>query len=175
MTRMCRSVLSESSDSTNLQVLCSTHSDLLRQMNWGRRRAAKSIARYNAKIREEYDLFVWFIHHNRKAQATNKKPNKLEDIFGSIYVTTTATTIMSLWPDGDNIEVKSLKVRLSKPFGTFSIRRNEYLGFKRVDTEMRGLAPTPLVQSEDDSIVETTEDEGGGELAGPGSSFPHGF
>lgn len=124
----------------------------------GQEKAAKGIAAFNAKIREEYDLFVWFIHHHRKAQATNKKPNKLEDIFGSIYVTATATTIVSLWQVGDDVEVKSLKVRLSKPFSPFLIRRNQHLGFDRVETNLKGLEPAPL----EETVEEGSEDEGSG-------------
>lgn len=93
---------------------------------------AKAIGQYTARIREDHDLFVWFIHHNRKAQATNRKPNKLSDIFGSIYITAAPTTVIGLWPAGDLIEVSGLKVRLSRPFDTFYIRRTDSLGFERM-------------------------------------------
>lgn len=90
----------------------------------------KSIMDYIAKLRTENDLFVWFIHHNRKAQSQNKKPNKLADIYGSQYITAAATTVIGLWPVNDELEITGLKVRLAKPFDRFSIRRTEHLNFE---------------------------------------------
>jgi KaiC/GvpD/RAD55 family RecA-like ATPase len=96
--------------------------------------AARKMSNYTAKLREDNDLFVWFIHHNRKAQAANKKPNKLSDVFGSMYYTAAATTVIGLWPLGprlEEIEITGLKVRLSKPFPTFVVARTVPLGFER--------------------------------------------
>ena len=89
----------------------------------------KTIMDYVARLRAEYDLFVWFIHHNRKAQSANKKPSKLADIYGSVYVTAAPTTVIGLWPVKRQIELSGLKIRLSEPF-KFVIRRTENLNFE---------------------------------------------
>jgi hypothetical protein len=108
---------------------------------------------YIARLRDEYDLFVWFIHHNRKAQAQNKRPNKLADIYGSQYITAAATTVMGIWPVGDELEITGLKVRLAKPFSKFHIRRTENLNF-----EIAAVGTGLLKSVANQVSVEETED-----------------
>lgn len=82
-------------------------------------------------LRGQYSLFVGFIHHNRKAQIGNKKPNKLDDLFGSQFVGAGITTGIGLWPTGGNeIEVSCLKLRMEKEFSPFNIRRTPDLDFE---------------------------------------------
>lgn len=75
-------------------------------------------------LRGYYGAFVWFLHHNRKAQIGNKKPNKLEDLYGSQYIGAAARTGIGLWPNGvDNIDVNCLKLSMAPQFQPFSMRR----------------------------------------------------
>lgn len=120
--------------------------------------AARKMSNYTAKLREDNDLFVWFIHHNRKAQAANKKPNKLSDIFGSVYYTAAATTVIGLWPVAEEIEMTGLKIRLSKPFQSFIVKRTESLGFERSTNTYSGLlsklSELPPLSPKDESVDE---------------------
>lgn len=86
-------------------------------------RTVKVIMDWNDHLRAEYGVFTWYIHHNRKAQQQNKKPNKLSDVYGSQYITARATTVLGLWASGSDIEVSGLKVRLAPAFPPFSIKR----------------------------------------------------
>lgn len=94
--------------------------------------ATKAIFMFINKLRNQYDMFVWFIHHNRKAQTNNKKPNKLSDVFGSYIITSQPTAIVNLWPTAKGIEVTGLKIRLAPPFA-FKITRSEHLTFEKVE------------------------------------------
>lgn len=99
----------------------------------------------DAVLRGQYGLFVGFIHHNRKAQIGNKKPNKLDDLFGSQYIGAAITTGIGMWPTGANeIELACLKLRMSQQFATFKIRRIPGLDFEL--HEVKTLGPsTPLL------------------------------
>jgi len=83
-------------------------------------------------LRLEYGMFVWFIHHPRKDQIGNKKPNKLDDLYGSRYFGAAISTAIGLWPTGPDIEVDCLKLRLAKKFTSFKIRRTPELDFKHI-------------------------------------------
>lgn len=96
----------------------------------------KVIMDWQARLRANTGVFTWFLHHNRKAQSTNKKPNKLADVYGSQYITSYATTVLGLWPVNSNVEVAALKVRLTQPFKTFVVGRSPNLNFFRVDANV---------------------------------------
>lgn len=93
----------------------------------------KQIMDWCARIRKDKNIFAWFLHHNRKAQSTNKKPNKLADVYGSQYITSYATTVLGLWPAGDKIELSALKVRLAPLFASTYIQRLPGLNFGTTD------------------------------------------
>jgi hypothetical protein len=88
-------------------------------------------------LRGGFGAFVWFIHHNRKAQIGNKKPDKLDDLFGSQYIGAAITTGIGLWPTkpGGPIEVKNLKLRMAKKFPTFYIKRLTNLDYQIYEGE----------------------------------------
>lgn len=118
--------------------------------------AVKIIMDWNARIRAEHGIFTWFVHHNRKAQVTNKKPNKLEDVYGSQYIVSNATTVVGLWPRADSIEVNALKVRLAQPFKQFLLNRIPgILSFRRSEitvvdpSDEEGTAPPPVAKEVD--------------------------
>lgn len=87
----------------------------------------------NGTLRGEYGLFTWFIHHNRKAQIGNKKPNKLDDMYGNQYIGANVTTGIGLYPGQSGIEVSCLKLRMAKAFPKFLIRRNDKMDFDVVE------------------------------------------
>lgn len=93
-------------------------------------RTTKTIFDFIDRMRSHHGVFAWFIHHNRKPQINNKKPNKLSDVYGSQYVVAKPTTIVGLWPVKANVlAVTGLKIRLSKVFDEFLIERDENLNY----------------------------------------------
>lgn len=85
----------------------------------------------NKEIRDKRGCFVWFVHHNRKANFQQKQPKKLEDMYGSQYIGAYASTAIGLWKiTNQEIEVNCLKVWLSKPFKSFLAERTGNLTFK---------------------------------------------
>ena len=93
----------------------------------------KSLMDFNDKIRQRHSVFTWFIHHNRKAQGDNKKPNKMADVYGNQYLVNRATSVYCLWPlSGGAIEVLPLKKRLSAMEDPWQITRQSHnLDFKK--------------------------------------------
>jgi len=81
-------------------------------------------------LRTGFGCFVWFIHHNRKAQIGNKKPTELDDLFGSRYIGAALTTAVNLWPVQSMIEVSNMKLRMAKKFDKFLIKRMTNLDFE---------------------------------------------
>lgn len=85
----------------------------------------------NEEIREKRGCFVWFVHHNRKANFNQKQPKKLEDMYGSQYIGAYASTVLGLWKITNNeIEVNCLKIWLAAPFKSLLIERTPNLTFK---------------------------------------------
>lgn len=84
----------------------------------------------NKEVRDQRGCFVWFVHHNRKANAFQKQPKKLEDLYGSQYIGAYASTVLGLWKiTNTEIEVNCLKVWLSSPFKSFIMERSPNLTF----------------------------------------------
>lgn len=86
-------------------------------------------------LANQYGIFSWFIHHNRKPQPGNRKPNKLEDMYGSAYIGAGATTVMGLWgkKGSDTIEVDCLKLRMAPHFKPFKIKRTPSMDFEIIE------------------------------------------
>jgi len=91
----------------------------------------KSIMDFNDRLRKRQKVFTWWIHHMRKAQSDNKKPNKLADVYGSQYLVNRATSVYCLWPDRGHISVIPLKKRLAPMEDTWSITRIGNIDFER--------------------------------------------
>ncbi len=102
----------------------------------------KALMDFNDRIRQRNGVFTWFIHHNRKAQGDNKKPNKLADVYGNQYLVNRATSVYCLWPSGDAIEVIPLKKRLSAMEDPWHIVRTPKLDFNKKATVSIKAAPT---------------------------------
>jgi len=83
-------------------------------------------------INGQYGAFAWFIHHPRKAQVGNKKPNTLDDLYGNQYIGAQITSGLLLWKGaGQNVlEVSCLKMRMAEEFKPFRIERTANLDFR---------------------------------------------
>lgn len=90
---------------------------------------AKKLNAYYGFLRKKYDIFVWFIHHNRKANGDNKKPKELSDIYGNQYISADLTSAVSLWKDDDGIELNVIKSRLAAEVKPVPLIRTETLRF----------------------------------------------
>jgi hypothetical protein len=89
------------------------------------------------KTRNKYRCFAWGIHHHRKANGDNKRPNKLDDVYGDQYITARATSVYCLWPTkSEQIEVIPLKKRMDKLEAPWYIERNSNLQFSKVVTNI---------------------------------------
>lgn len=89
--------------------------------------STKAVMDFADHIRMDHDCSVIFIHHDRKAQIGNRKPKSLEDVYGSFYITATATTVIGMWsnPNTFEIEINYLKVRLAQAPATQFVMRTE--------------------------------------------------
>lgn len=87
--------------------------------------STKAVMDFADNIRMNYDCSVIFIHHDRKAQIGNRRPKSLEDVYGSFYITATATTVIGMWFNEKTfeIEVNYLKVRLAEAPQTQAVVR----------------------------------------------------
>ncbi len=73
------------------------------------------------------------LHHPRKANGTNVKPNKIADLYGSVWIPAGAGSVISLWGDpGDPIvELTHLK-QPAEPVGPFQVLHDHERGESRV-------------------------------------------
>lgn len=85
-------------------------------------------------LRLKYGCFVWFIHHPRKGQPNNKRPDKLDDMYGSVYLGNSATNVFTLWQGSTGLlKVNCLKLRMAQMWEPFNIRRTSNLNFEVVE------------------------------------------
>jgi RecA-family ATPase len=61
----------------------------------------KSFYKFLAKIRHDFDVAVWIIHHGRKATNDNQAPKGLSDMYGSVYIGAEASSVFCLYPTKD--------------------------------------------------------------------------
>lgn len=92
---------------------------------------AKSILNYLARLMAEEGCFVWLIHHNRKPNSDNKKPDEQADAYGSVFISARAAMQINVHRIGNDLELKSNKNRLAKDFDTFRVERYDGLQFRR--------------------------------------------
>lgn len=97
---------------------------------------AKMLMRWFKRIRKKYQTAFVIIHHNRKATTSNSKPNKLEDVYGSMVFAKDTETGFSLWEDEESgkIECSVIKARFTKK-EVILIERSEHLIFNRCEAE----------------------------------------
>lgn len=110
-------------------------------------RQTRLLMAWNDRMRQKHGCSTIYIHHHRKAQGDNKKPNKIDDIFGSAYWVTPATTILGLWPTAvtNVLTITPLKVRLAPKSPPFHIKRDETLHFMALADDVIKILeePTP--------------------------------
>lgn len=103
------------------------------------------------------NVFFWFIHHNRKPQVNNKRPNALGDIYGSQYITSIASTVASMWPRADRVkDVAILKNRLGYLGDEFQVEHGMDLLFKLIG-EVKVTMPGEVTS--DTTTPKTSEEE----------------
>ena len=117
----------------------------------------KSLNAYYGRVRNKYDTFLWFIHHNRKATDNNKKPKELGDVYGNQYIAAETSVAVNLWKNQDgSIEVSTIKNRLAPEIKPFNIVREDNLkfiisenkiGFDGLVSEVRGDSTGPTDNS----------------------------
>lgn len=93
----------------------------------------KFIFELDSKLRARFSCFTWYIHHNRKAQADNKKPNKLADLHGTVHIQSKPNTVLTLWPldpKGTRILFKPLKIRSAVQPDELTVSRNDSLHYE---------------------------------------------
>lgn len=77
---------------------------------------------------------VLVLHHQRKAGADNKKPTKLDDVYGSTWITSGAGSVICLWAEEAGSEIVEL-VHLKQPadpVGPFVIEHDHHTGLSKI-------------------------------------------
>ena len=108
----------------------------------------KFIFELDAKLRARCSCFTWYIHHNRKAQADNKRPNKLADLHGSVHIQSKPSTVVTLWPldpKGNRIALKPLKLRSTKIPDDIIVSRDDNLHYFINNNPGNSPQPGPVV------------------------------
>lgn len=95
------------------------------------------------KLNQRHNTFTWFVHHDRKPQVSNKKPNTLADIYGSQFIERDITTGLNLWSTNPAdsfapIELSCTKLRMGTQFAQKVIRRTAELDFEVLSVEGQG-------------------------------------
>lgn len=93
------------------------------------------LTRWMKRMRKKYDFALVLIHHNRKANSANTKPNRLEDLFGGVILNKQIDTAMVLWSEEDqeDIDMLPVKTRFS-PRKDYKIERTDSLTFEIKET-----------------------------------------
>lgn len=107
---------------------------------------------YKREIINRHRGFTWSIHHFRKAQVGNRRPNKLDDLRGSGTIGDNADLVLSMWETapGAPIECTFLKTRMSAHIDPIVIKRTEGLNFELCDESE---LPTGPVTFDDDDTT----------------------
>ena len=117
----------------------------------------KAIFELDARLRSRFGCFTWYIHHNRKAQADNKRPNKLADIYGSVHIQSKPSTVITLWPldpKGNRIAFKPLKLRSAKLPDDIIVSRDDNLRYVINNNPGNSPQPSTVTASEgEDKVV----------------------
>ncbi len=80
----------------------------------------------NSEVRTKRKKTVWWVHHSTKANFNNKKPTKLQDLYGSTFIARDMSSVLSLWKiSNDEIEVLRAKGRTKQTWTSFLMRRNQ--------------------------------------------------
>lgn len=124
--------------------------------------SVRELIDWNDRVRQKHDIFTWFIHHHRKAQGDNKKPNKLSDVYGNQYITNRATTVLCLWETNQpsTVELIPLKVRMAAKPPPFLVFKDTRLQFTKKKVGLNVVTPeenTPVAKDENDEEESATD------------------
>lgn len=80
------------------------------------------------------DIELLVLHHQRKAQGDNKKPNGIADVFGSTWITAGMGSVLLVWgePGDPVVEVSHLK-QPAEPIGPLTVMHDHTAGISTVE------------------------------------------
>ena len=100
------------------------------------------LTRWLKRMRKKYNCAMIIIHHNRKGSGTNKKPNRLEDLFGSVVLNKDIDTAICLWQEEGSDEIDFIPVKSRFAVGQeLKIQRSDSLWFTEVESSDSGDDP----------------------------------
>lgn len=138
------------------------HKDLSKDEN------VRPLMDWDATLRNQYKIFTWYIHHNRKESVGNKKPKTIDDVFGSGYITASIDDGYTLWsndPLHKVVEFINIKHRYSRLENPYLVEFTD--GFNLAEqTDLKALTrKQPDVINESglitDAAIENDDDIGG--------------
>lgn len=89
---------------------------------------------FNDHIRKKYGVFLWYIHHTRKAAVGQNGSSSQDDIYGDQYLVNRCTSAYGILPGkGGTIKVRNFKNRLAKIEEDYHLDRTDNLNFIRVN------------------------------------------
>ena len=117
----------------------------------------RAIQYYNAA---EIDVLI--LHHQRKSQG-GEKPTKLEDVYGSTWITAGAGSVLLLWGEAGSelVEMTHLK-QPADPVGPFKVEHDHHFGLSTVSHGFDALAFLRLAGPRGTTVSEAAHAEHGG-------------
>jgi len=77
------------------------------------------------------------LHHQRKAGGDNKKPSKIDDVFGSVWLTAGAGSVMLLWGEPGDPVVELLHIKQpSEPLGPWMVVHDHAHGESKLQRQL---------------------------------------
>lgn len=95
----------------------------------------QAFTNFNDRMRKHYGVFLWYIHHFRKAAQGMAQRGGNEDLFGDQYITARATSVYTVMETKDGIKVRNSKNRHAKVNHSFVISRQPGLFFIKNEGE----------------------------------------
>lgn len=115
----------------------------------------KPIFDFDSALRKNTGIATWMVHHNRKAQALNKKPRRQDDVYGSVYVSSSPSDIYILYSEDDTnsqIEMINVKHRYCEMEQPYVLKSLDSLMFEReviINITKEGPTSEPPTEPED--------------------------
>lgn len=99
----------------------------------------KEFFKFLRRCTKNFGCAFWLIHHARKAQAENKKPTGLADLYGSAFIGAEATSVFSLHAVAgtQTVTMAQVKGRHSPHFKDLDLQSNQ-ARFRPVGDDMTG-------------------------------------
>jgi hypothetical protein len=111
------------------------------------------------------EIDVLILHHQRKG-TNGEKPTRLEDVYGSTWITAGAGSVFLLWGEAGSelVELSHLK-QPADPVGPFTIEHDHHAGTSTISRGFDALAFLRLAGSAGVTVSETAQAEHGGIVA----------